>query len=140
MRRSPRRRTSPASSPIIPRRQQGGVRAMAEPILSLRGVSKSYGPLQVLRNVDLDVYAGEVVALLGENGAGKSTLSGIIAGSRPASEGTMTWLGQPYAPASPRAAIDKGLVLIHQELKLLPELTIAENVFVARWPRKGGGG
>ncbi len=52
---------------------------MSEPILSLRGISKSYGPLQVLRKVDLDVRAGEVVALLGENGAGKSTLSGIIA-------------------------------------------------------------
>src|SRR5690349_22933942 len=111
---------------------------MSEPILSLRGVSKSYGPLQVLRKVDLDVYAGEVVALLGENGAGKSTLSGIIAGSRTPSEGEMTWLGQPYAPASPREAIDKGLVLIHQELKLLPELSIAENVFVGRWPMRGG--
>ena len=111
---------------------------MAEPILSLRGVSKSYGPLQVLREVDLDVHAGEVVALLGENGAGKSTLSGIIAGSRTPFEGEMTWLGQPYAPASPREAIDKGLVLIHQELKLLPELSIAENVFVGRWPTKAG--
>jgi ribose transport system ATP-binding protein len=111
---------------------------MSEPILSLRGISKSYGPLEVLRKVDLDVHAGEVVALLGENGAGKSTLSGIIAGSRPASQGTMTWLGQPYAPASPREAIDKGLVLIHQEMKLLPELTIAENVFIGRWPMRGG--
>ena len=103
---------------------------MPEPILSLRGVSKSYGPLQVLRGIDLDVYAGEVVALLGENGAGKSTLSGIVAGSRPPSQGAMTWLGQNYAPASPREAIDKGVVLIHQELKLLPELSIAENVFI----------
>ncbi|TPE47973.1 sugar ABC transporter ATP-binding protein [Amaricoccus solimangrovi] len=111
---------------------------MSEPILSLRGISKSYGPLQVLRNVDLDIHAGEVVALLGENGAGKSTLSGIIAGSRPPSEGSMTWMGRPYAPASPREAIDKGVVLIHQELKLLPELTIAENVFIGRWPMKGG--
>ncbi|RYB05206.1 sugar ABC transporter ATP-binding protein [Lichenibacterium ramalinae] len=111
---------------------------MSEPILSLRGISKSYGPLQVLRDVDFDVHAGEVVALLGENGAGKSTLSGIIAGSRPASGGTMTWLGQPYAPASPRDAIDRGLVLIHQEMKLLPELTIAENVFIGRWPRRNG--
>src|SRR3954453_24095835 len=104
MRRSPRRRTSPASSPIIPRRQQGGVRAMAEPMLVLRGVSKSYGPLQVLRKVDLDVYAGEVVALLGANGAGKSTLSGIIAGSVMPFEGEMSWRGQLYAPASPREA------------------------------------
>ncbi|AWM28506.1 sugar ABC transporter ATP-binding protein [Sinorhizobium fredii] len=111
---------------------------MTDPVLSLRGISKRYGPLQVLKNVSLDVYAGEVVALLGENGAGKSTLSGIIAGSRAPSEGTMTWLGQPYAPASPREAIDKGLVLIHQELQLLPELSIAENVFLGRWPTKNG--
>ncbi|WOS64898.1 sugar ABC transporter ATP-binding protein [Sinorhizobium fredii] len=111
---------------------------MTDPVLSLRGISKRYGPLQVLKNVSLDVYAGEVVALLGENGAGKSTLSGIIAGSRAPSEGTMTWLGQPYAPASPREAIDKGVVLIHQELQLLPELSIAENVFLGRWPTKNG--
>lgn len=111
---------------------------MSDPILSLRGITKRYGPLEVLHNVDLDVRAGEVVALLGENGAGKSTLSGIIAGSRAPSAGEMTWLGQPYAPASPREAIDKGVVLIHQELKLLPELSIAENVFIGRWPMKNG--
>lgn len=111
---------------------------MTDPVLSLRGISKRYGPLQVLKNVSLDVHAGEVVALLGENGAGKSTLSGIIAGSRAPSEGTMTWLGQPYAPATPREAIDKGVVLIHQELQLLPELSIAENVFLGRWPTKNG--
>ncbi|XUY28684.1 sugar ABC transporter ATP-binding protein [Agrobacterium sp. rho-8.1] len=111
---------------------------MTEPVLSLKGISKRYGPLEVVKNVSLDVYAGEVVALLGENGAGKSTLSGIIAGSRIPSEGSMTWLGQPYAPASPREAIDKGVVLIHQELQLLPELTIAENVFLGRWPTRNG--
>jgi ribose transport system ATP-binding protein len=111
---------------------------MREPVLSLRGITKRYGPLEVVKNVDLDVYPGEVLALLGENGAGKSTISGVIAGSREPSEGTMTWQGQPYAPASPRDAIDKGVVLIHQELKLLPELSIAENVFIGRWPMKNG--
>lgn len=111
---------------------------MIQPVLSLRGISKHYGPLQVLKSVSLDVHPGEVVALLGENGAGKSTLSGIIAGSRAPSEGTMTWLGQPYAPATPREAIDKGVVLIHQELKLLPQLSIAENVFIGRWPTRNG--
>ncbi|MGY5810935.1 sugar ABC transporter ATP-binding protein [Rhizobium sp. LEGMi198b] len=111
---------------------------MTDPVLTLRGISKRYGPLEVLKNVSLDVFPGEVVALLGENGAGKSTLSGIIAGSRTPSEGTMTWQGQPYAPANPREAIDKGVVLIHQELQLLPELTIAENVFIGRWPMKNG--
>jgi ribose transport system ATP-binding protein len=108
------------------------------PLLSLRQVRKSYGPTEVLHGVDLDVHAGEVVALLGENGAGKSTLSGIIAGSIQPSSGTMTWLGAPYAPASPREAIGLGVGLIHQELRLLPHLSIAENVHVGRYPMKAG--
>ncbi|MFC3526698.1 sugar ABC transporter ATP-binding protein [Paracoccus mangrovi] len=108
------------------------------PILSLRQIRKSYGPLEVLHGVDLDVYAGEVVALLGENGAGKSTLSNIISGTVQPSSGEMTWQGAPYSPASPRAAMDAGVGMIHQELKLLPQLSIAENVFVGRYLMKGG--
>ncbi|WP_421594606.1 sugar ABC transporter ATP-binding protein [Shinella sp. M27] len=108
------------------------------PILSLRGIQKSYGPIKVLHGVDLDIYPGEVVALLGENGAGKSTLSNIISGTVQPSAGEMTWLGRPYAPANPRAAMDEGVGMIHQELKLLPKLSIAENVFVGRYPMKSG--
>ena len=63
------------------------------PILSLRGIEKSYGPVKVLHGVDLDIYPGEVVALLGENGAGKSTLSNIISGTVQPSAGDMRWLG-----------------------------------------------
>ncbi|MEQ1956479.1 sugar ABC transporter ATP-binding protein [Mesorhizobium sp. CN2-181] len=108
------------------------------PILSLRGIRKSYGPTEVLHGVDFDVHPGEVVALLGENGAGKSTLSNIIAGSISPSAGQMTWLGRPYAPANPREALDLGIGLIHQELRLLPNLTIAENVHVGRYPIRSG--
>jgi len=108
------------------------------PILSLRDVQKSYGPIKVLHGVDLDIYPGEVVALLGENGAGKSTLSNIISGTVQPSAGEMTWLGNPYAPADPRAAMDEGVGMIHQELKLLPKLSIAENIFVGRYPMKAG--
>ncbi len=108
------------------------------PILQLRGIRKSYGPIEVLHGVDFHVHPGEVVALLGENGAGKSTLSNIIAGSIRPSAGEMTWLGSAYAPANPREALDAGLGLIHQELRLLPHLTIAENVFVGRYPVKRG--
>ncbi|MCW4627897.1 ATP-binding cassette domain-containing protein [Marinomonas rhodophyticola] len=78
------------------------------------------------------------MALLGENGAGKSTTSNIIAGGFHQSSGEMTWMGETYSPNSPREAINSGLVLIHQELRLLEHLSIAENVFIGRWPSKGG--
>ena len=108
------------------------------PLLSLKGIRKSYGPTEVLHGVDLEIHAGEVVALLGENGAGKSTLSGIIAGSIRPTSGEMTWQGKPYTPSSPGDAIDQGLGLIHQELRLLPHLSIAENVYVGRYPMRWG--
>jgi len=110
----------------------------SEPILSLRNICKSFGPIEVLHGVDLDVHAGEVVALLGENGAGKSTLSNIISGAVLPTSGKMTWLGAPYAPATPREAIDAGVGMIQQELLLLPHLSIAENMFVGRYPTKAG--
>jgi ribose transport system ATP-binding protein len=108
------------------------------PILSLRGIRKSYGPIEVVHGIDLDIYAGEVVALLGENGAGKSTVSNVISGTVLPSSGEMTWQGAPYAPATPREAIDAGVGMIHQELLLLPHLSIAENIFVGRYPMKAG--
>lgn len=108
------------------------------PILTLRNIHKVFGPIEVLHGFDLDVYAGEVVALLGENGAGKSTVSNVISGTILPTSGEMTWQGAAYAPASPRDAIDAGVGMIHQELLLLPHLSIAENVFVGRYPRKGG--
>jgi ribose transport system ATP-binding protein len=110
----------------------------AGPRLSLRGIEKSFDTNVVLSGIDLDVYEGELVALLGENGAGKSTMSSIIAGLYPPSTGTMTWDGQPYAPTRPGDAIEAGIVLIHQEMRLLPQLSIAENVFVGRLLTKGG--
>ncbi|HEY0793664.1 MAG TPA: sugar ABC transporter ATP-binding protein [Chthoniobacterales bacterium] len=110
----------------------------AVPRLSLRGIEKSFDANVVLSGIDLDVYEGEVVALLGENGAGKSTMSSIIAGLFPPSMGTMTWEGRPYAPTRPGDATEAGLGLIHQEMRLLPDLSIAENVFVGRLLMKGG--
>lgn len=108
------------------------------PLLSLRKVRKNFGLTEVLHGIDLDIYAGEVVALLGENGAGKSTVSNIIAGSIAPTSGEMIWMGSPYAPSNPKEAIDTGLGLIHQELRLLEHLSIAENVFVGRWPKRNG--
>src|SRR6201993_2623506 len=106
--------------------------------LSVRGVGKSFAGIQVLSGIDLEVYEGEVLAIVGENGAGKSTLSSIIAGLLLPDTGAMWWEGSPYAPDSPRDAMATGVGLIHQEMRLLPALSVAENVFVGRLPKRNG--
>lgn len=106
--------------------------------LFVNGLCKSYGPVQVLADASFEVRPGEVVALLGENGAGKSTVSNIIAGATKSDAGSITWRGKLYSPANPAAAIDAGVGMIHQELKLLPDLSVAENVYVGRLPMRGG--
>ena len=127
-------RNASAAQDGSPKPFKGG----AVPRLSLRGIEKSFDTNVVLSGIDLDVYEGELVALLGENGAGKSTMSSIIAGLFPPSTGTMTWEGSPYAPTRPGEAIEAGVGLIHQEMRLLPDLSIAENMFVGRLLMKGG--
>lgn len=106
--------------------------------LVVRGARKEYPGTVALDGVDVEVRPGELVALLGENGAGKSTLSSIIAGVTAATEVQMQWRGEPYDPQSPGDAIAAGIGLIHQEMRLLPELTVAENVSIGRWPTTNG--
>lgn len=106
--------------------------------LSTSGISKQYNGIEVLSDISIDIAPREVMALLGENGAGKSTLSSIIAGAVSPTRGSMLWEGKPYAPRSPGAAIAAGIGYIHQELRLLPDLSIAENVFVGRLPVTNG--
>ena len=105
----------------------------------LRNITKSFPGVLAIQDISLDVRPGEVLALLGENGAGKSTLASVMAGLIQPDAGAMTWKGQPYAPASPRAAMAAEIALIHQEMRLLPDLSIAENVFVGRVPKGPGG-
>ncbi|MEI8635159.1 ATP-binding cassette domain-containing protein [Vibrio sp. PP-XX7] len=109
----------------------------AHACLTLKGIGKKFGETRVLNDISLEIMPGEVVALLGENGAGKSTLSNIISGVIPPSEGEMVWQGLPYAPMTPSEGLDSGIRLIHQEIRLLPELSIAENIFIGRQPMKG---
>jgi len=107
---------------------------MNAPILSVENLSKTYGAVTVLSDVSFDIAQGEVVAILGENGAGKSTLSSLIAGLTPPGSGRMHWQGKPYAPRNPNDALQAGISLIHQETQLLPELSIAENMFIGHLP------
>ena len=102
--------------------------------LFCRKLVKSYGGRAVLKSVDLALLPGSVLGLIGENGAGKSTTNSIIAGVVVPSEGSMVLDGKTYAPSSPAEALHQGVALIHQEIRLLPELTVAENMFLGRQP------
>lgn len=102
------------------------------------GLVKTYGGVTVLRSVDFALRPGRVVGLIGENGAGKSTLSSILTGVVQPDGGTMRLDGAAYAPATPAEALGQGVVLIHQEIRLLPDLSVAENIFLGRLPRRRG--
>lgn len=105
--------------------------------LCVRALYKRFGPTVALAGVNLDVKRGEVHALVGENGAGKSTLLKALAGVHLADSGSMEIDGMMHLPADPSEAGEAGLAIIHQELALAPHLTIAENLFLGREPRRG---
>lgn len=104
------------------------------PLLAMRGIQKRFGGVWALRGVDLTVRAGEVLALVGENGAGKSTLMEILCGNVRADAGDIIYAGQPVHFAGAREAAFAGISIVHQELSLVPHLTVGENVFCAREP------
>ena len=108
------------------------------PVLSLRGIGKSFGPVSVLRGVDIDLYPGEVLVLLGENGAGKSTLIKMIAGIYTPDEGEIILDGKPVKLPNVREAEAHGIATIHQELNVVDSLSVAENVLMGRLPSHAG--
>ncbi|MDR1732558.1 MAG: sugar ABC transporter ATP-binding protein [Synergistaceae bacterium] len=110
---------------------------MEQDILSIKNVSKSFPGVRALSDVTLTIRRGEVHAMVGENGAGKSTLIKIICGIYPPDSGEMTLDGAPYAPRTPREAMDAGIRVVYQEFNLLSYLSVAENIFFDRLPRKG---
>ncbi len=107
-------------------------------LYAAQGIRKSYGAIEVLKGVSLDLKPGRMVTLMGENGAGKSTLFKILAGQVPPTGGTLSLDGAALALASPSAAHARGIYLVPQEPALLPELSVAETMFVGALPTRGG--
>jgi galactofuranose transport system ATP-binding protein len=104
------------------------------PLLEVRGLSKSFGPLRALDGVDFTLRAGQIHALLGENGAGKSTLIKVITGVLSRDSGIVRLQGEDIAPRSAREAVDAGIATVYQEVNLLPNLSAAQNVYLGREP------
>jgi ribose transport system ATP-binding protein len=107
------------------------------PLLQATGLSKTFGIVEVLKDIDLTVRAGEVHAIIGENGAGKSTLMKILAGNHLPTRGEIRMDGKPVSFSGPVDAEDHGIVLVHQEILLAPDLTVAQNIYLGRELRKG---
>src|SRR5919202_1207324 len=114
----------PADEPV---RDDGSV-----PLLSLRGISKSFGAVQALSGIDLDLRAGEVVALLGDNGAGKSTLVKILSGVHPADGGTIRFRGRDVTISNPTESRALGIATVYQDLALCDNLDVVANLFLGR--------
>jgi ribose transport system ATP-binding protein len=108
----------------------------SQPLLQMEKVSKHFPGVQALEQVDFEIYPGEIVGLLGENGAGKSTLIKILSGVHAKDDGLIRFRGEAVDFRSPQAAHEHGIVTIYQELALIPHLSVAENIFLNREPRK----
>ncbi|MBB3929485.1 ABC-type sugar transport system ATPase subunit [Kaistia hirudinis] len=111
---------------------------MSEEAVRLAGIEKSFGSAKILNDISLTFMTGEVHALIGENGAGKSSLGKIVGGYYSFDAGTLTVFGKPVGQWTPRAALTSGIAMIHQELQLVPELTVAQNVFLGMEANRAG--
>jgi ABC-type sugar transport system ATPase subunit len=112
--------------------------AVTAPVLEARGINKHFGPVHALKNVDFSVYAGEVVALIGDNGAGKSTLINVLTGVLPFETGEIVFGGERVRFTSPHEARAHGIETVYQDLAVAPHLDAVANIFLGRERRKGG--
>lgn len=110
---------------------RGGI-CMAETILDMTDIAKSFGPVKALTNVNLNLRKGEVHALMGENGAGKSTLMKILTGEYSKDTGKIIYNGNEVEYKSPKESMDAGITIVHQELNMINHLSVSENVFIGR--------
>ncbi|MFI6685826.1 ATP-binding cassette domain-containing protein [Streptomyces sp. NPDC050485] len=114
------------------------VHVSATPVLALRGVSKRFGAVQALTDVELEVHAGEVVALVGDNGAGKSTLVKTIAGVHPIDDGVIEWEGKAVQIGKPHDAQNLGIATVYQDLALCDNIDVVGNLYLGRELKKRG--
>ncbi|MEV7124463.1 ATP-binding cassette domain-containing protein [Streptomyces sp. NPDC093260] len=114
------------------------VHVSATPVLALRGVSKRFGAVQALTDVELEVHAGEVVALVGDNGAGKSTLVKTIAGVHPIDDGVIEWDGKPVTINRPHDSQNLGIATVYQDLALCDNIDVVGNLFLGREIKRRG--
>lgn len=110
---------------------------MDQNIVEMKNISKSFGPVRAISGVSFDLRKGEVHALMGENGAGKSTMMKILTGIYTKDSGTVAFEGQEVDFKTPRDAQDAGIAIVHQELNMMNDLTVAQNLFIGREPMKG---
>jgi D-xylose transport system ATP-binding protein len=122
------------TTPITPDKSRA-----PERILALRGIGKRFGAVRALTDIDLEVYAGEVVAIVGDNGAGKSTLVKILSGVHPQDGGTIQFYDTITTIASPTDARDLGIATVFQDLALCDNLDVVSNLYLGRELRRGGG-
>ena len=106
--------------------------SVTPPLLSVRGLSKYFGAVKAIEDVDLDLPSGQVTALIGDNGAGKSTLIKTVAGIWPPTAGQIFWKGREVAIHNPRAAADLGIATVYQDLALCDNLDIVQNMYLGR--------
>ena len=110
---------------------------MVQSLLDVHGISKSFPGVKALQDVEFHLDAGEVLVLVGENGAGKSTLMKILSGIYQRDAGTITIDGREVDITGPTQAQELGISIIHQEMNLMPDLTVAQNIYLGREPRRG---
>ena len=112
--------------------------ATEKPILTMENITKEFVGVKALKNANLDLYAGEVHALVGENGAGKSTLMKILTGIHQKDNGKITFMGNEIHFKNPKEAQEHGIIIVHQELNMMNHLSVAENIFIGREEKKLG--
>src|SRR5215203_4796903 len=123
---------------VTERTMASSVEPALQPVLEARGINKHFGPVQALRNVDLSVFPGEVVALIGDNGAGKSTLINVLTGVLPLESGEIVFAGKQVRFSSPQEARAHGIETVYQDLAVAPHLDAVANIFLGRERRQSG--